>query len=116
MCLSAARASDALRPFSSFGLYGASGHYVVSVAEFLMLIGRLAPIPDSLRFGQSNGAKRLDALRAHAVYLDSFRLSRNADKAVCKYFGDWVRYSRSCFDTAARLREQGNYLIQVGVR
>lgn len=69
---------------------------------------RLAPVPDSLRFGQSNGAKQLEALRARARYLD------------CLPSDQWphtlARYDRECFDVACRLREQGNYLIQVGVR
>lgn len=71
-----------------------------------MLVGRLAPVPDSLRFGQSNGAKQLEALRACARMLDYLRIGRELPPD----------YDRQCFDVACRLREQGNYLIQVGVR
>ena len=71
-----------------------------------MLVGRLAPIPDSLRFCQSNGAKQLEALRACARMLDYPRIGRELPPD----------YDRQCFDVACRLREQGNYLIQVGVR
>ncbi|WP_313605806.1 hypothetical protein [Comamonas jiangduensis] len=71
-----------------------------------MSLGRLAPVPDSLRFGQSNGAKMLEALRARARMLDYPRIGRELPPD----------YDRQCFDVACRLREQGNYLIQVGVR
>ena len=37
------------------------------------MTARIAPIPDSLRFGQSNGAKQLEALRARARMLDYHR-------------------------------------------
>lgn len=69
-------------------------------------IGRLAPVPDSLRFGQSNGAKQLEALRTRAKWLDFPRSGRELPHD----------YDRQCFDVACRLREQGNYLIQTGVR
>lgn len=62
-----------------------------------MLVGRLAPIPDSLRFGQSNGAKLLEALRARAWRLDHPQRGRELPPD----------YDRQCFDTAMRLREQG---------
>ena len=71
-----------------------------------MLIGRLAPVPDSLRFGQSNGAKMLEALRARAQALDFPPRGRELP----------ADYDRQCFDVSCRLREQGNYLIQTGVR
>lgn len=70
-----------------------------------MLVGRLAPVPDSLRFGQSNGAKLLEALRARAWRLDHPQRGRELPPD----------YDRQCFDTAMRLREHGAYLIQVGV-
>lgn len=70
------------------------------------MTARLAPIPDSLRFGQSNGAKQLEALRARARMLDYPRRGQELPPD----------YDRQCFDVACRLREQGNYLIQVGVR
>ena len=70
------------------------------------MTARLAPVPDSLRFGQSNGAKQLEALRALARMLDYHRSGQVL----------LPDYDRQCFDVACRLREQGNYLIQVGVR
>lgn len=70
------------------------------------MTARLAPVPDSLRFGQSNGAKQLEALRSRARMLDYPRIGRELPPD----------YDRQCFDVACRLREQGNYLIQVGVR
>lgn len=75
---------------------------------------RLAPIPDSLRFGQSNGAKMLDALRVKAEWLDSLR--RYSRMRIVIKYGSWSAYESQCTDVHARLREQGNYLIQVGVR
>lgn len=71
-----------------------------------MTLGRLAPVPDSLRFGQSNGAKQLEALRTRAKWLDFHRAGSELPSD----------YDRQCFDVACRLREQGNYLIQTGVR
>lgn len=70
------------------------------------MTARLAPVPDSLRFGQSNGAKQLEALRARARMLDYPRSGQVLPPD----------YDRQCFDVACRIREQGNYLIQVGVR
>lgn len=74
--------------------------------EGMSLIGRLAPVHDSLRFGQSNGAKMLEALRARARFLDYPSAGRQLPPD----------YDRQCFDVSCRLREQGNYLIQTGVR
>ena len=74
--------------------------------EGMSLYGRIAPVPDSLRFGQSNGAKQLEALRTRAKWLDFPRSGRELPHD----------YDRQCFDVACRLREQGNYLIQTGVR
>lgn len=75
----------------------------------------LAPVPDSLRFGQSNGAKMLEALRARARYLD-YLPRRAFDRSSDQWPHTLARYDRECFDVVCRLREQGNYLIQVGVR
>lgn len=74
--------------------------------EGMSLYGRIAPVPDSLRFGQSNGAKQLEALRTRAKWLDFPRAGSELPPD----------YDRQCFDVSCRLREQGNYLIQTGVR
>lgn len=74
--------------------------------EGMSLYGRIAPVPDSLRFGQSNGAKMLDGLRARAQWLEFPRAGRELPHD----------YERQCFEVVCRLREQGNYLIQAGVR
>lgn len=75
---------------------------------------RLAPIPDSLRFGQSNGAKQLEALRYQAQWLDSVR--RYSRMRVVISYGSWFAYESKCSAVHARLREQANYLIQAGAR
>lgn len=79
-----------------------------------MLAPRLAPVPDSLRFGQSNGAKQLEALRFQPEWLDSVR--RYSRMRVVIRYGSWYAYESKCSAVHARLREQGNYLIQAGVR
>lgn len=78
------------------------------------MTARLAPVPDSLRFGQSNGAKQLEALRFKAEWLDSVR--RYSRMRVVIRYGSWSAYESQCSSAHARLREQGNYLIQAGVR
>lgn len=74
---------------------------------------RLAPIPDSLRFVQSNGAQMLEALRAKSDWLDTVR--RFSRMRVVIRYGSWSAYESQCSAVRARLREQGNYLIQAGV-
>lgn len=78
------------------------------------MTARLAPVPDSLRFGQSNGAKMLEALRVKAEWLDAVR--RYSRMRVVIKYGSWSAYESQCSAVHARLREQGNYLIQVGAR
>lgn len=78
------------------------------------MTARLAPVPDSLRFGQSNGAKQLEALRFQSEWLDSVR--RYSRMRVVIRYGSWSAYESHCSSVHARLREQGNYLIQAGVR
>lgn len=78
------------------------------------MTARLAPVPDSLRFGQSNGAKQLEALRFQVEWLDSVR--RYSRMRVVIRYGSWSAYEAKCSAVHARLREQANYLIQSGVR
>lgn len=78
------------------------------------MTARLAPIPDSLRFGQSNGAQMLEALRGKAAWLDTVR--RFPRKWLITRYGSLPEYESQCIAVRVRLREQGNYLIQAGVR
>lgn len=69
-------------------------------------IGRLAPVPDRLRYAPSNGAQHLEFLRAMAAELDAP--------------SPWVKlapdYDRQCYLARERLRSHAAYLIEVGVR
>ena len=69
-------------------------------------IGRLAPVPDRLKYALSNGAQYLDYLRARAEELD-------APPAWKKLPPD---YDRQCYQVQCSLRSHGSYMIQVGVR
>ena len=69
-------------------------------------IGRIAPVPDRLKYAPSNGALHLDYLRALADELD----------APYRWKAIPPDYDRQCFDVAFALRFHGSYLIQVGVR
>lgn len=66
----------------------------------------LAPVPDSLRCGMSEGAKRLQYLRWWSEDLE-----RPAKGKQLPH-----NYDRTCFDVWQRLREQGAYLIGAGVQ
>lgn len=76
--------------------------------------GRIAPVPDSLRFAPSNGAKDLQALLYRLENLGKFR--GYSPRFVAQVFGSWIAYESSVSAVHARLRDQGNYLIQSGVR
>ena len=71
-------------------------------------VGRLAPVPDRLKYAPSNGALHLEYLRALAEHLeyqvDLWRSMPRSD------------FDRKCYDVACALRAHGSYLIQVGVR
>lgn len=69
-------------------------------------IGRLAPVPDRLKFAPSNGAQYLDYLRLRAEELD-------APPAWKKLPPD---YDQQCYQAHWALRRHAAYLIDVGVR
>lgn len=68
--------------------------------------GRIAPVPDRLKYAPSNGALYLDFLRARAEELD-------APPAWKKLPPD---YDRQCYVAQCSLRQHAEYLIEVGVR
>ena len=69
-------------------------------------VGRIAPVPDRLKFAPSNGALHLEYLRFRAEELD-------APPAWKKLPPD---YDRQCYDVLCSLRRHGAYLIESGVR
>lgn len=69
-------------------------------------IGRIAPVPDRLKYAPSNGAQYLDYLRLRVEELD-------APPAWKKLPPD---YDRQCYDAHCSLRRHAVYLIEVGVR
>ena len=69
-------------------------------------IGRLAPVPDRLKFAPSNGARHLDYLRALAEEFDSYPAWKSLP----------LDYDRQCYDVQCALRRHGSYLIETGVR
>ena len=69
-------------------------------------VGRIAPVPDRLKYAPSNGALYLDYLRARAHELDS-------PPAWKKLPPD---YDRQCFEALNALQRHCNFMIQVGVR
>ena len=64
-------------------------------------IGRIAPVPDRLKFAPSNGALHLEYLRL------------DAPPAWKKLPPD---YDRQCYQVQCSLRSQAEYLIEAGVR
>jgi hypothetical protein len=69
-------------------------------------IGRIAPVPDRLKYAPSNGAQHLEYLRALAEHLEyEAYLWRSMPRSD---------YDRKCYDVAWALRLHGSYLIQVG--
>lgn len=71
-----------------------------------MTIGRIAPVPDRLKYAPSNGALYLDYLRMRVEDLDS-------PPAFKKLPPD---YDKQCFDAHNALVRHGGYMIQVGVQ
>ena len=69
-------------------------------------IGRIAPVPDRLKYAPSNGARYLDYLRMRVGELD-------APPAWKKLPPD---YDRQCYEAHCSLRRHGVYLIETGVR
>ncbi|EED67520.1 hypothetical protein SR914_21220 [Comamonas testosteroni] len=69
-------------------------------------IGRIAPVPERLKFAPSNGALHLDYLRALADELD----------APYRWKAIPPDYDRQCYDVHCALRRHAAYLIDVGVR
>ena len=69
-------------------------------------IGRIAPVPDRLKFAPSNGALHLEYLRFRAEELD-------APPAWKKLPPD---YDRQCYQVQCSLRSHAEYLIEAGVR
>ncbi|PIG08626.1 hypothetical protein [Comamonas sp. 26] len=69
-------------------------------------VGRIAPVPDRLKYAPSNGALYLDFLLARAEELD-------APPAWKKLPPD---YDRQCYVAQCSLRQHAEYLIEVGVR
>lgn len=69
-------------------------------------VGRIAPVPDRLKYAPSNGAQYLDYLRLRVEELD-------APPAWKKLPPD---YDRQCYDAHCSLRRHAVYLIEVGVR
>lgn len=83
---------------------------ITAVTGVVVGMGRIAPVPDRLKYAPSNGALHLEYLRARAEHLEymvgysrSFDLSR-------------VTYDRECYQVQCALRRHGAYLIESGVR
>lgn len=78
---------------------------ITAVTGVVVGMGRIAPVPDRLKFAPSNGAQYLDYLRFRAEELD-------APPAWKKLPPD---YDRQCCDAQCALRRHAVYLIEVGV-
>lgn len=79
-----------------------------------MLPARLAPVPDSVRFAPSGGVLRLALLRSRFDFLMTCPLPRQV-AFLYREYGP-VHPDVMLWQVFQQLREQGGYLIQVGVR
>lgn len=75
---------------------------------------RLAPVPDSVRFAPSGGGVRLALLRSRFDFLMACPLPRQVAFLYREY--GLVHPDVMLWQVFQQLRDQGNYLIQVGVR
>lgn len=69
-------------------------------------MGRIAPVPDRLKYAPSNGALYLEYLLARVAELDS-------PPAWKKLPPD---YDQQCYQAHCSLRRHAEYLIEAGVR
>lgn len=78
------------------------------------MIGRLAPVPVSMRCGESNGARMLDALKHRRDFLLGCTDVKQCS-FLFRFYGP-MSLDQLIWRVSQHLREQGNYLIQSGVR